>query len=143
MMVEPFVPLSVIGLDIDEPPNGWVASLTERDIKVHLDDLGRLSVSRDDARRLFTERREAAEKARELAEANERRAVEADRQWRAQLPRGAAWYDVPAGVHPATAMLAAARDAEPRTVPSRTQWLFDEGVDSMVYHPMNDGEDAS
>jgi hypothetical protein len=41
MMVEPFVPLS---LDIDEPTNGWAASLAARDIKVHLDDLGRLSI---------------------------------------------------------------------------------------------------
>jgi hypothetical protein len=44
MMVEPYVPLSVLSLNIDEPTNGWAASLAARDIKVHLDDLGRLSI---------------------------------------------------------------------------------------------------
>jgi hypothetical protein len=109
---------------------------------VHLDDLGRLSISRDDARRLFTERREAAEKAREMAEANDRTAEEKDRAWRAALPKGAAWYDVPPGVHPATALLQQAKDAEPRRTPRQVEWLFGE-ADTMVYHELPAEDDAS
>jgi hypothetical protein len=142
MMTEPFIPVSHLELDIDAPGNGWAAYLSEKGINVVLDDLGRLAVSRADARRLFTERREAAEKAREVAEANERRAIEADRQWRAALPKGAAWYDVPPGVHPATALLQQANDAEPRRTPSQVEWLFGE-TDTMVYHEVPAEDDAS
>jgi hypothetical protein len=63
-----------------------------------------------------------------MAEANERQAIEADRQWRAALPRRAAWWEVPDCVHPATAMLQAAKDAEPPTVPTQTEWMFDEST---------------
>jgi hypothetical protein len=141
MMTEPFIALSVLGLDIDEPGNGWAAYLAERDIKVQIDDLGRAAVGRDDARRLFTEKREAEQKARELAARNERAAEEKDRAWRASLPRGAAWYDVPPGVHPATAMLQHAKDALPRRTPSHAEWLFGE-ADTMTYHELQ-GEDES
>jgi hypothetical protein len=140
-MTEPFIALSVLGLDIDEPGNGWAPYLAERDIKVQIDDLGRAAVGRDDARRLFTEKREAEQKARELAAHNERQAVEADRQWRASLPRGAAWYDVPPGVHPATAMLQHAKDALPRRTPSQVEWMFGE-TDTMVFHSL-EGEGES
>jgi hypothetical protein len=62
--------------------------------------LGRACIARADARRLFEEKRRE-QKARGVAERNERQAIEQDRQWRAGLPKGAAWYDIPAGMSPA------------------------------------------
>jgi hypothetical protein len=112
---ETLIPLSHLALDLEPPAiGGWHHYLAECNIKIIDDDLGRPSVSRSDARRLLTQKREAEARAREVAAANERQAVEADRQWRAGLPRGAAWWEVPDGVHPATAMLQQAKDAEPR-----------------------------
>jgi hypothetical protein len=107
-----------------------------------LDDLGRASIPRAAARELFEARRAAEQRAREIAEANEQAAVERDRQWRAALPKGAAWYDVPPGVHPATALLQQAKDAEPRRTPSQVQWLFGE-ADTMVYHELPAEDDVT
>jgi hypothetical protein len=115
--------------------------MAECNIRIVDDDLGRPSISRSDARRLLTQKREAEQKARELAEVNERQAIEADRQWRAALPRGAAWWEVPDGVHPATAMLQQAKDAQPRRTPSQVEWMFGE-TDTMVFHSLQ-GEDES
>jgi hypothetical protein len=136
------IPLSHLELDIDAPGNGWGAYLADKGINVVLDDLGRLSISRGDARTLFTERREAEAHAREVMARNEQAAVQRDQEWRAALPRGAAWYDVPPGVHPATAMLQAAKDAQPRRTPSQVEWLFGE-TDTMVYHELPAEDDAS
>lgn len=77
-------------------------------------DIGRLSISRGNARRLFDERREAEARKAEMRAESEKRAVEADRQWRSQLPRGVPWYEVPDGVLPVVAMTAADRAAQPR-----------------------------
>jgi hypothetical protein len=108
------IPLSHLELDLNPPTDGWAAYLAARDIGIVLDDLGRASVARDAARGLFSERREAEAKAREHAAAAERQAIEADQQWRAQLPHGLPWFEVPEGLHPATAMLTVARDEDPR-----------------------------
>jgi hypothetical protein len=109
---------------------------------VVLDDLGRLCIRRTDAKQLFDEQREQETRQREMMQRNERAAIEADRQWRAALPRGAAWYDIPAGVHPATALLQAAKDAEPRRTPSQVEWMFGE-TDTMVFHSLQGEDDAS
>jgi hypothetical protein len=114
MLTEPFIPLSILELDLPAPTIGWTAGLAERGISVVLDDLGRLAVSRGDARRLFEEKRAAEQKAREMAEANERQAIEADRRWRDALPKGKAWYDIPGDVLPVVAMTEAAKAEQPR-----------------------------
>jgi len=132
MMVEPFVPLSVLSLDIDGPTNGWAASLAARGIKVHLDDLGRLAVSRDDARRLFTERREAAEKAREMTERND---AKLEGQRLSRLARGIPWHEVPAGMTAAEAMMAGDPDRRPRRKSAAASFL--DG-DAMVMHPIHE-----
>jgi hypothetical protein len=74
------------------------------------DDLGRPSISRDDARHLISERQEAEARHREVAE---RQAVELERQWVAGLRGGVSAAEVPDGLHPAAATLAAAQDAMP------------------------------
>jgi hypothetical protein len=47
-------------------------------------------------------------------ERQEQRFIEQDRQWREQVYKGVPEYQIPFGVHPATAMLQAAKDASPR-----------------------------
>jgi hypothetical protein len=82
------IPLSHLELDLPAPAGvGWSAYLADRGIAVVLDDVGRLAIARADAKRLFSERAEGAARAREVAERHERQAVEADRQWRAALPK--------------------------------------------------------
>ena len=49
-------------------------------------------------------------KAAQRAEA-EKAAVEADKAWRASLPRGVSWLDKPPNIHPAAAMLAVDEDS--------------------------------
>jgi hypothetical protein len=66
------VPLSHLGLDIDEPMSGWPAFFRERNIEVAPDDLGRPSVLRHVLAELLAERRErearlAAQRAEEAA----------------------------------------------------------------------------
>jgi hypothetical protein len=136
------IPLSILELDLPAPTIGWAAGLAEKGVDIVTDDLGRLCVARADARRLFDEQRESEARAREMASENERQAIARDRAWRASLPRGAAWYDVPAGVHPATAMLQRAKDAQPRRTPSQVEWMFGE-ADTMVYHELPAEDDAS
>jgi hypothetical protein len=128
------IPLSHLELDIDAPGNGWAAHLAEKGINVVLDDVGRLCVARGDARQLFTERRQHEARAREIASANEAAAVERDRAWRASLPKGAACYDIPAGVLPASALLQAAKDSQPRRQSVLQHALSHE--DGMMFHPL-------
>jgi hypothetical protein len=109
------VPLSHLELDLPAPSvGGWDHYLAECGVEIIIDDLGRRSVRRADAARLLKEQAAAQQRARELAQRNEQQAIEADRQFRAGLPRGQAWYDVPPGVRPAEAMLQQAHDARPR-----------------------------
>jgi hypothetical protein len=119
-------------LDLSEPPSGWVAYLTGRGVAVVDDDLGRPSISRAAARMLFDEHRADEARKAEMRAESEKRAVEADQQWRSQLPHGVPWYEIPDGVLPAVAMTAA---AQPRRTPSRAEWLFGE-VDGMVFHSL-------
>ena len=136
------IPLSVLALDLPVPVEGWPAFLGARGIATIPDDLGRDAIPRQAARRLLDERREQELRRVALARLAEQEAVEKDRAWRASLPRGAAWYDVPDGVHPATAMLQAAKDAQPRRTPSQVEWMFGE-ADTMVYHELPAEDDAS
>src|SRR5688572_15174361 len=53
-----FVPLSALGLDVDEPLDGWAAFLAQRDVPIVLDDVGRPAVSRAALGELIEERRE-------------------------------------------------------------------------------------
>jgi hypothetical protein len=99
---------------LEAPVGGWDHYLSECGVEIINDDLGRRSVRRADAARLLREQTAARQRARELAQRNEQQAIEADRQWRAALPKGVAWYEVPPGVLPVVAMTQAAKDAEPK-----------------------------
>jgi hypothetical protein len=116
---EPFdmnelVPLSILALDLEPPAGGWHAYLAGRGVAVVRDSTGREAIHAEHARELFTEKREAAERARVMAEANDRAVIEADRRWRASLPHGQRWWELPDGVLPATAMLQHAKDEQPK-----------------------------
>jgi hypothetical protein len=131
------IPLSVLQLDIEQPGDGWTVFLAGRGIEVLTDDIGRPSIARDDAKQLHFERREAeARRAEFLARADEA-AIEFDRARRAELFAGipaAAFGDVA----PAAAMLAAAKDAQPKR---RT--LLHEALtgSQMTFHPINEGDE--
>jgi hypothetical protein len=135
------IPLSVLELDLPAPTIGWAAGLAEKGISTVLDDLGRLCVSRSDARRLFEEHRETESRRREVLERQEALAVEQDRAFRAALPKGLAWYELPDGVSFAQAAAAAEAEAHPRRTPSPGEWLFGE-TDTMVFHSL-EGEEES
>ena len=105
------VALSVLSLDVTPPAVGWDVYLSDRGVEIVIDDVGRKSVSRSDARALLAEQREAESQKRAAAEAAERAAEAADKAWRASLPRGVSWIDMPPGIHPAAAMLAVDEDS--------------------------------
>jgi hypothetical protein len=111
---EQLLPLSVLELDLTAPVEGWTAYLNSRSIPVVEDDLGRLAVARDAARRLF------------------------HRQWRAQLPSGVPWYEIPPDVLPVVAMTQADRDAQPKPLSPLQEALSGE---SMVYHRLGSTPD--
>jgi hypothetical protein len=128
------IPLSVLALDLaGAPVDGWTVWLAERGISIALDDIGRPSIARADAKRLLDEKRQAEIRRQDLAARNEAAAIERDQAFRAQLPAGIPWYQMPDGVLPVQAMTQAAKDAQPRRTPSRNEWLFGE-TDTMVYH---------
>jgi hypothetical protein len=114
------IPLSVLGLDLDEPTNGWAASLAAKGISTVLDDLGRLSVARADARTLFRERAESVARQREITAHND---AKLEGQRLSQLPPGIPWYEVPVGLTAAEAMMASDPDRDKR--PRRTSVLED------------------
>jgi hypothetical protein len=130
------IPISRLELDLDDAPaNGWAAYLADHGISIAFDDIGRRAIDRADAKKLLDAQRQDEIRRRDHAARLEQEAIERDQAWRATLPHGAAWYDLPAGVLPASAMLQQARDAEPRRTPSRMDWLFGD-PDTMVYHPL-------
>jgi hypothetical protein len=85
---------------------GGHACLNRRGIEIVADS----AIARADARRLFDEHRENEARRAERRAAAEKAAVEADREWRSQLPHGVPWYQIPDGVLPVTA---ADRDLRP------------------------------
>jgi hypothetical protein len=133
------VPLSELQLDLDESSTGWASHLADRGIEIVLDDLGRTSIARADARKLFDERRENEVRQREVAARREQTAIAADRQWRAQLPRGLHWTELPDGVPRVVAMTAADRAAQPKRLSPLQDALSGE---SMTFHrlPSTDEE---
>jgi hypothetical protein len=133
--------LSVLALDLDAPSAGWAGYLAGRGIAVVADDVGRPSIARSDARMLLTERRESEAQQARKREAAERRAIEQDQQFRATLYRGIPASLVPPDVHPASAMLQAARDERP----SRTSVLQEalSGSGSLTFHPIRHEADES
>jgi len=73
---EPPIPLSVLSLDLPEPPAGWIAYLNNIGVEVVVDDVGRSAISRVDAKQLFDEHREAEALKAEKRAAAEKRAIE-------------------------------------------------------------------
>jgi hypothetical protein len=135
------IPLSHLELDLAAPVEGWRPFLAAGNIEVLSDDVGRLSISRGDARQLFDECRENEARAREVAARQELQAIEADRRWRSQLPRGLSWLDIPDGVLPAVTMTAFDRAAQPKRRSVLEDSLSRSGT---VFHPFPaPDEDAS
>ena len=132
--------LAAEGFGYDSPyvttPRDAIDALARQlDGEVILDDVGSRCVTRSTARRLFTERAEAEQRQRE---ARERRDAETG-ELAANRPRGGIPADqIPEGVHPATAMLQAAKnDAEPKR-----RSVLEEALDndaSLTYHPIQEG----
>ena len=126
------VPLSHFALDHPQPPEGWANFLGRRAIKFLPDDLGRDCIRRQDARRLLDERRAdelRAAKHRQVAEAE---AVEADRLRMAQIWKGVSADQMPVGATPASVMLAAAKDAQPKRRTPLEEALSNDG--GITYH---------
>jgi hypothetical protein len=139
------VPLSVLELDLDPPTTGWEPFLTDRGIAVLVDDLGRKSISRDNARQLLDDQREAEVRRQEVVKRNEQRAIEADQQWRSRLWPGLPADLIPAGVSAASAMLTAARDAQPKRLTPLQEALANSGSPELTYHSLpstSDGDES-
>jgi hypothetical protein len=104
------------------PSTRWRAQLGG---EVVLDDLGRRCTSREVAKRLFSQRADAEVRQREARE-------RLDAQFIAQAAANRPWAGllagyIPDGVSPATAMLAAAKDAQPRRKSVLEHALSNEG----------------
>jgi hypothetical protein len=127
------VVLSHLQLDLPAPADGWTVFLAGRGIEVLTDDIGRLSVSRSDAKRLFDERRELEARRAEFIARADAAAIEFDRARRRELFSGIPADRIPVGARPAEAMLAAARDAQPRRQSVLQHALSNE--DALEFHP--------
>jgi hypothetical protein len=80
---------------------------------------------------------------REMANENERVAIERDRAFRAALPRGRAWFDVPPGGLPVVAMTEAAKAEQPRRRSMLEDAFAGEGSTLYVLPPQPVDEGAS
>jgi hypothetical protein len=138
------VPLSVLALDLAEPPaaGGWPGWLADRGIAMVFDDVGRRCIARVDAKKLLDRQRQDEIRKQDLAERLERAAIEADELRRAQIWKGVPADAMPPGAAPAAVMLQTAKDSLPRRTPTETEWLFGE-IDTMVYHEFPADEDES
>jgi hypothetical protein len=132
------IPLSVLQLDLD-PGEPWAAFLGRRGIRFVSDHIGRDAISAGDAQRLIAERREHELRKLAVLKAADAEAVEADRKFRASLPKGVPWYALPDGVSFVEAAAAAEAAEHPRRTPTRGEWLFGE-TDTMVYHELPQDE---
>jgi hypothetical protein len=128
------VPLAELERDLGGvPPDGWALHLGKRGVVIVPDDLGRDSVSRGDARRIFDERREhEVRKARRLSVV-EQEAIEADRLWRASLPKGLPVSAIPEGATYGDVVRQATLDAQPRRVSPLQEAL---GSGTLTYHTL-------
>jgi hypothetical protein len=123
------IPLSVLALDLPElSAGGWDAYLTGRGIEVATDRIGRSAISSADARQLILEKQEGEAHAREVAARQEREAVERDRAFRAALPTGLHWTDIPAGVSAAQLWAQSEKDSRPRRRSVLEDALSNEGT---------------
>jgi hypothetical protein len=136
------VALSVLGLELGTPVEGWPVFLGARGIAFRPDHIGRDSVTVGDAARLMAERRELELRKRAVLQVAEQEAVEADRKFRASLPRGVLWHALPDGVSYGQAVAAAEAAKHPSRTPSPGEWLFGE-TDTMVFHSMEGEGDES
>lgn len=100
---ETLIPLSHLELDLEPSTAGWAADLAAKGVAIHLDDLGRASISRSDARRLIAEKRERLARHYQM---EEQRFAKLEGERLARLPKGLPWYEVPAGMSAAEAMVA-------------------------------------
>jgi hypothetical protein len=128
------VPLSVLGLDLPVPAEGWAVFLGARGIAFRSDSIGRDAISAADAQRLIAEQRQNELRKRAFLAEVEREAIEADEQRRAQIWRGVPASSVPEGMSASTAMLMAARDAQPRRR-SLVEDFLDRSDDQVVFIP--------
>ena len=132
--MDELITLSVLELDCPSPPGGWVSELARRGIVVQEDDLGRAAIARVAARGLLTEHREnEARKARHRAEM-ERQAVEADRAFRAQLPRGIPVDAVPEGLTAAQLMMLSDPTGEEQERESVLEHSLKHRDGAIIYH---------
>lgn len=99
--------------------------LVSAGIPIRADDLGRDAVTREAVGRLLEEKRANELRAAALRKVAEAEAIAADEAFRASLPRGRAWYDMPAGESVASVMLEEAKAEQPRRMPSYGEWFFD------------------
>jgi alkylhydroperoxidase family enzyme len=139
-MSEQVVPLSELERDLGAPPHGWTAELADRGVAVFKDDLGRLAVDRSSARAIYAQHREQQEAAAAKRLELERRAVEADRAFRASLPPGLSAEQVPEGISAGMLLML----SDPERQGSRRQSVLEHALangGSAVYHPIN--EDAT
>jgi hypothetical protein len=81
------IPLSILRLDLD-PGEPWHVFLGARGIRFVPDGIGRDSITAGDAQRLLAERREHELRRQRHLAVIEADAIEADRRFRASLPRG-------------------------------------------------------
>ena len=134
---EQLVSLVELQLSLAAPVEGWATHLADRGIAIVLDDLGRSAVAREAARRLLDEKREHEARGREMAAEAERAAIEADQRWRASLPHGLPWYEIPDGVLPVVAMTQAAKDSQPRR-----RSMLEESLagDTLTFHRYGEQE---
>jgi hypothetical protein len=88
--------------------------------EITVDDVGRPSISCAVVRQLIQELRETESRAKEM---NDQRFAQLEGERLARLPKGLPWYEVPAGMSAAEAMVAAGGDdGRPRTVPTAGEW---------------------
>ena len=127
------IPLSHFELDHPRPGEGWSSFLGRRGMTLRPDDIGRDSIRRSDAQILLHEQRAnelRAAKRRQVAEAE---AVEADQRRRASIWKGLDATRLPPGSRASEALLAAARDAQPRRQSVLQHALSNEGA--LEFHP--------
>ena len=131
---EPTVLLSVLALDLAVPVEGWPLFLGARGIAIIPDDLRRDCVSRGDALRLLDEKREQELRQAALRRLAEQEAVEADERRRASIWQGVPADRLPVGAAPASVMLQAARDSQPRRQSVLQEALSNS--EGMTYHSL-------
>jgi hypothetical protein len=138
---ENVIALSVLQLDLQQPPEGWAAYLGRRGITLRPDDIGRDSIRRSDAQMLLHEQRASELRAVQLRQLAEAEAVEDDKRRRALIWKGVSATALPEGVSASSVMLQAAKDSEPRRTTPLEHALSNSG--GMTYHAYGPAEDES